>query len=118
MKRITKKAIKEAPKYMLFIDWKTEHRPTYKAFDYILMNSKNLIEAMNEAEAHIDETVYLVKVLEKTEEVDELGIIYSAVLANRKNGWHTNDLDHSEGKFEAAYNPNWSFDPCTFHSAS
>lgn len=121
--KITKKAIKKAPEYMLVIDWKAEKREQMLApFTYKLMNAADVFEAMNEAERHIDDTVYLVKLLKKTGKIDNeekpeeaLGIIYSAVLCNRKNGWHTNDYDHSEGRFEATYNPTWIYSPITFY---
>jgi len=121
--KITKKAIKEAPEYMLVIDWKAEKRTEMNdPFTYKLLNATNVFEAMNEAEKEIDETVYLVKLLQKTGEIDKedgeeatLGIIYSAVLCNRTNGWHTNDYDHGEGRFEATYNPNWSWLPISFY---
>ena len=121
--KITKKAIKEAPEYILVIDWKAEKRKPYSdPFTYKLLSAKNIFEAMNEAEKKIDDTVYLVKLLQKTSKIDNeeqpdesLGIIYSAVLCNRKNGWHTNDYDHGEGRFEATYNPTWNYSPITFY---
>lgn len=119
MAKITKKAIKEAPKYMVVIDWKALCR---EPFHYELLKAETVYEAMNEAESFMDETVYLIKLLEKTDRIDEeegaensLGIIYNAVLTNRHNGWHVNDYAHSERKFEAAYNPNWSFSPISFY---
>ena len=122
--KITKKAIKEAAEFILVIDWKAEKRDALSApFTYLLMDAKTIPEAMSEAEKHIDDTVYLVKLLEKTGELDSeeienggsLGIIYKAILANRKNGWHCNDYDHCEGRFEVAYNPTWRYDPITFY---
>ena len=122
--KITKKAIKEAAEFILVIDWKAEKRESMsEPFTYLLLDAKTIPEAMNEAEKRIDDTVYLVKLLQKTGELEDeeieagysLGIIYKAILANRKYGWHTNDYSHSEGRFEVTYNPNWSFDPITFY---
>ena len=123
MAKITKKAIKEAPKFMVVVDWKMEKREaSCEPFHYELLKAETVYEAMNEAESFMNETVYLIKLLEKTDRIDEedgaensLGIIYSAVLTNRHNGWHVNDHAHSEGKFEAAYNPNWSISPISFY---
>lgn len=92
-------------------------------FTYKILTACTIPEAMDEAEKEIDETVYLVKLLQKTGDLDHdeydpnlsMGIIYSAVLCNRKNGWHTNNYNHSEGRFEVTYNPNWSFDPITYY---
>lgn len=121
--KITKKAIKEAPEFMMVIDWKAEKRDAMgEPFTYKMMKAADVFEAMNEAERHIDDTVYLIKILKKTGALDNdgkpeecLGIIYSAVLCNRKNGWHTNDHKHSEGRFEATYNPTWLYSPITFY---
>lgn len=118
MKQITKKAIKEAPEFMIVVDNKAEYKGN-APFDYEMMEAKTVIEAMTEAEDYIDNATYLVKILQKTGEVDPegLGIIYSAILCNRTNGWHTNDTKHSETEFEATYNPNWSFDPISYYCA-
>lgn len=121
--KITKKAIKEAPEFMLVIDWKAEKRKEMlDPFTYKLLNATNVFEAMDEAEQVIDDTVYLVKLLQKTGKIDNeeqpeesLGIIYSAVLCNRTNGWHTNNYAHGEGRFEATYNPTWNYSPITFY---
>ena len=122
--KITKKAIKEAPRYMLVIDWKAEKRQAmpYEPFHYELLNASSIFEAMNEAEAKLDDTVYLMKLLENTGDIDReegeentAGIIYHAVMTNRHNGWHCNDYSHGEGRFEATYNPLWNFSPITFY---
>lgn len=122
--KITKKAIKEAPEYMVMIDWKAEKRNDhpYEPFGYKLLNAANIFEAMEEAEDLIDETVYLVKLLQKTGEIDmengendSLGIIYKAVMVNRTNGWHTNSYKHGEGRTETTYNPNWGISPISFY---
>lgn len=116
--KITKKAIKEAPRYMVVIDWKSGKRPTYKAFDYKLLDAADILTAMDEAETYYTEDVYMIYLLEKTSHTTELGILYGSVLCSRQAGnYHKADSAHSEGGFWATYNPCWNYDPITFHGA-
>lgn len=118
MKQITKKAIKEAPHYMVVIDWKADKRPLYKAFDYKLLDAVDVLAAMDEAETFFTDDVYMIYVLEKTSDTTDMGILYGSVLCSRQVGnYHKADAAHSEGGFWATYNPEWNFDPCCFHGA-
>lgn len=88
MKKLTKKAIKEAAIYMAQIDWKTSCRDT---LDFVPLKAQNLIEAMNEASERFDENVYMLSILEKTGEmVDDNGLKYEEILRSRTVGrWLT-----------------------------
>lgn len=93
MKKLTKKAIKEAANYMVMIDWKTNYR---SALDTEVLEAKTLIEAMDEATEYGNENTYLLAILEKGEAVEideETGveyIPYREVLRSRSEGnWRT-----------------------------
>lgn len=100
MKKLTKKAIAAAPKYMVSIDWKASYRNT---IDRQMLNANNIFEAMKEAEELHDENVYLIRILEKTEEVQENEfLVYEDRLTSRSRGnWHLTDAAHSEHLFPA-----------------
>lgn len=68
--KITKKAIKEAPEFILGIDYKA----TYKAMtiELVPLSTSNLAEAMEEANQYWDdETVWCLQIYAKTEEIDD-----------------------------------------------
>lgn len=117
MKKITKKEIKEAPKYMLFFDFKAS---APESMTQEMLTADNLIEAMDEAAGQWSEEVYLMKILEKTDELasgeDEgLGIIYTDKITSRQpHNWHPSNLKNSESTWRYAYNPQWSVFPITY----
>lgn len=103
MKNITKKQVKESTNYIAMIDWRNSMHLSYMPL------SNSLIESLEMADEMMDDKVYLIKILEKTNDVDkEIGIIYNAVMCNRHNGWHVNNAVHSESECKVAFNPNWS----------
>lgn len=108
MKKLTKKAIAAAPKYMVSIDWKTSYRNT---IDRQMLNASNIFEAMKEAESLHDENVYLIQILEKTEEVQENEfLVYENRMTSRSRGnWHLTDHEHSEHPFPALYHVECGF---------
>lgn len=92
MKKLTKKAVKEAATYMVQIDWKASYRDT---LDVEVLDAKTLIDAMNEASDLFDENVYMLSILEKTGVViDDNGLAYEEVLRSRSAGsWLTVQQD-------------------------
>lgn len=108
MKKITKKAIAAAPKYMVSIDWKASYRNT---IDRQMLNANSIFEAMKEAESLYDENVYLIRILEKTEEVQENEfLVYEDRMTSRSRGnWHLTDAEHSEHLFPALYHVEHGF---------
>ena len=102
MKKLTKKAIATAPKYMISIDWRASYRNT---IDRQMLNADNIFEAMQEAEKLHDENVYLLRILEKTDEVQENEfLVYEDKLTSRSRGnGHLTDAAHNEHLFPALY---------------
>lgn len=116
MKIITKKEIKESPKYMVVIDWKAGKAPSGECFGYKMLDSSDILTAMEKAEAYFTEDTYMIYLLEKTEDTTELGILYSAVLASRTKGdFHRANYAHREQGFWATYNPNWVHAAISYH---
>lgn len=118
MMNITKKAIREAPKYMLVIDYKNGKASDYGCFDYKLLAAKDILTVMGEAESYFDETVYMTYILEKTEGLTDFGILYGSVLTSRTKGsYHKANEAHDESEFWATYNPTWADGySITYHS--
>ena len=90
MKKLTKKAIKEAANYMIQIDWKANYR---NALEAEVLEAKTLVEAMNEASKRFDENVYMLSILEKTGAITGdggPGLVYEEILRSRTAGrWMT-----------------------------
>lgn len=118
--KITKKAIKEAPKYIMCLDPKACGADNVAGFDkalgaelyYRTMAATNMLDAMTEAESYFNDTTYLITIAGKTERVsDEAeGIIYKEILTTRSgHNWHRCDSAHSETPFEIAYNLEYKF---------
>ena len=95
---ITKKDIKEAPSFIVMIDYKLNMNVGYE-----ILAASNMVEAMTEAESYLADDVYLVKLLAKTENTNGYGILYYDQLTNRKYGWHGSDSAHSEGPWDCEY---------------
>ena len=109
MAKITKNDINGAPKYMLVIDYKNDKTSDYGCFDYKLLAAKDILTAMDEAESYFDETVYMTYILEKTEGLTDLGILYGSVLTSRTKGsYHRANEAHDEFEFWATHNPTWA----------
>lgn len=106
--KITKKAIATAPKYMIAIDWKAAYRNT---IDCQTIEAGNITEAMQIAEKHFDENVYLIHLLEKTGEThDNEFLVYESKLTSRSaNSWHITDAEHSECPCKADYHVELGF---------
>ena len=94
-------------KYVLYIDYKADYTAQgNKSEEYITMEAKDLLEAIEEADKKFDkETMYLVRIMEKTGDVKKMDSgwksqRYTAILCNRFNGWHRNTEEYSEGKHQ------------------
>ena len=118
--KTTKKAINEAPKYIIMLDpeecgannadgfYKTLGAELY----YKTLTANNIIEAMTEAESYFNETTYLINIAEKTGEViSELeSIVYKDVLTTRNgSNWHICDYRHCEVPHNTAYNLQYKY---------
>lgn len=111
-KKITRTDVRKAPEYMVLVDYMTTNTPKYYPFRYELLNATDILTAMDEAEAYHDDTVYLIKLMKKTDEVTESGIVYSAILTSRSKGnFHRTDSKHCESGCEATYHPHWDWMP-------
>lgn len=88
MKKLTKKAIKEAANYMVMIDWKAAYR---NDLSYEALTAETTIEAMDEASELFNDNVYLLAIFEKTgETTDDNGLLYKEILSGRTaNRWQT-----------------------------
>ena len=84
--------------YAVLIDRKASygHDP-YQPF---MVDAKDVITAMNIAETYMDETVFLVKVLEKSSGTSTAdgykAVEFREVMVNRGRGWHSADKNHGE----------------------
>lgn len=120
--KLTKKAIKEAPEYIIMLDPKAcgasekSKNGFYKRLGCELyfkaLSANTIIEAMKEAESYFDDTTYLITLSEKTGEVDteSESIIYKDILTTRANSnWHICDREHSERPCFTNYNPEFKF---------
>ena len=104
MKKLTKKEIASQANFILVIDRKTEFTKSYEPIEVIKLESCGIIEAMYEAETYINDTVYLINISEKTNEViDNKIVVYNDILTNRGNGWHACDNDHCEQPYKYGY---------------
>lgn len=118
--KITKKAIKEAPQYIMTLDPKAcganNVEGFYKAlgaeYYYKTLTATNILEAMAEAESYYNETTYLITIAEKTgaADTDTDGVIYREILTTRgDHNWHVCDKAHSETPALIAYNHEYKF---------
>ena len=77
-----------------------DYRAGKGALKAVELKAKDMIEAMNEAENLIDESVYMIQLAKRIGNVvkTDYGKDYHflTVLCNRGNGWHANDDKHGE----------------------
>lgn len=104
MKKLTKEAIASQARFIIIIDRKIG------LLEAIKLESRGIFEAMYEAEKYIDDTVYLINIAEKTNEVinNEM-IVYNEILTNRGTGWHACDNDHCEQQYKHGYNVEFNY---------
>lgn len=110
MKKLTKKAIAAAPKYILAIDYKASYRPM--TIEYEIIEAADILEAMQIADRFFNEdTVYLLNIMEKTGEVKENEFLeYKDKLTSRNRGdWHLTDAEHSEQPYTKWYHAEYHF---------
>lgn len=123
MKKLTKKMISEAPKFMIAIDYLTSSPNYNRSWHKVALTAENMMDAMDETETYFKEDVYMIHILQKsgTEQVeyDLTCITYDAILATRyKGAFHRHDDRHGENEnMRFGYNPLWSsnFDTATFY---
>ena len=87
--------------FMVAVDYLTgkgaEHglRP-WQSWQTVALKATNVFEAMDEAEDFNNEGVYMLHLCQKLRQDGDWNIIYKAVLAHRKAGWHTQSYKHYE----------------------
>ena len=108
MKKLTRKAIATAPKYLVAFDWKANYRDL---IDFEPIEAETILEAMQIADKTFDENVYLLAILEKTDEIVENEfIVYEDKLTSRNHGnWHLSDAEHGEVPFQGLYQAEHGF---------
>ena len=72
-------------KYIVIIDHHNMLQP-------VRLKARTIYEAMDEAEANMDDDVYMMTIAES----NDRGQHFVEKLANRRNGWHTCSRKHSE----------------------
>ena len=108
--KMDNKAIENLVRFILIINRKTEYSNLYEPIEVIKLESCGIIEAMYESEKYIDDTVYLINIAEKTNEVinNEM-IVYKEILTNKGTGWHACDKDHGEQQYKHGYNVEFNY---------
>ncbi len=103
--RITKKAIKEAPKFAIGIDYKASYKPL--TIETRLIEAADIYEAMAKADELFDEeTVWCLNLYEKTDRVKDDSILYDERLqSDSQTRWH---LVHRD-EFHIGYNLEGNF---------
>lgn len=103
--KITKKAIKEAPKFAIGIDYKASYKPL--TIETKLIEANDIYEAIEKANELFDEeTVWCLNLYEKSGEVKDECIMYDEKMqSDRKESWH---LIHRD-EFHVGYNPEWDY---------
>lgn len=87
--------------FAVLVDYRADYSEG-KKYSPVLIEAENIIEAMAVAEKQIDETVYLVKVLERKAGIEKADgcrkIKFEEVLVNRGHGWIIADPKHYENQ--------------------
>lgn len=112
--KITKKAINEAPKYIIMLDplaCGANNTDGFYRFGFDLyfktLTANTVIEAMAEAERYFNETTLAITIAEKTGEInsDTEGIVYKDILTTRGGKlWQICDDEHFELPYYTSYN--------------
>ena len=92
MKKLTKETIASQARFIIIIDRKIG------LLEVIKLESRGIFESMYEAEKYIDDTVYLINIAEKTNEVinNEM-IVYNEILTNSGKGWRACEQQYKHG---------------------
>lgn len=92
--------------YVLYIDYRVNHKPPY---EYLLMDAENLQEAIVEADKiHNVDTMYLVRLMEKSGKVEkvESGLkaqTYKAMMEKRSTKWAKMETSHEVNRYMSKY---------------
>ncbi len=109
-KKAMKEAIKNAPKFFAYIDYKAA---SGKSLDYVALKAQDIISAMDEAEALKTSDVYLMRIAESTGNVtEESELVYIDKLCTRSCNWYHSDAAH--GETTCTHNYNLEYDYITF----
>ena len=108
MKKLSKKAVAAAPKYMVAIDWNASYS---SSIDHKMIEANNIFEAMQIADKLFNENVYLLAIMEKTGEIVENEfVVYADKLTSRTpSNWHLSDAEHGEVPFQSIYHVEHGF---------
>lgn len=106
---LTKKVIESQSRFILLIVRKKQFTKPCEPF-VVKLKASGIIEAMIEAENYIDDTVYLVNIAEKTDEITEgQMLIYNEILKNKGNGWYDCNSKHYEQPYKHGYSVEFDF---------
>lgn len=99
-----KKSFRIAPEFIAFIDYKANY---LLPFHYAKLDANEMLDAMDETETMFHDSVYMIVLLKKTNELHEGGLIYRGCLATRDGcTWHRNDRTHNEIEWIIRYDEN------------
>lgn len=92
--------------YVLYIDYKCEYKPMTS--EYREMVAETLMDAVIEADAIHDQTMYLIKIMEKTGRVEKVasGVKsreYMAIMEKRSIRWTKAETVHRVKQFMTKY---------------
>lgn len=100
-KKAIKEALKAAPKFIVYIDYKAA---SGKGTEIKALSASDILSAMDEAELLRDFDVYLMRIAENTGEVNEYNkLIYIDRLCTRSANWYHNNPAHGESVCEYSY---------------
>ena len=100
VKEVTIKGDKEMKKEFAVL---VDHKAVYSNNEHyvpVMIEANDIVEAMTSAEKYMDETVYLIKILERKSGIEKAEgckkIKFEEILVNRGHGWKKADAHHSE----------------------
>lgn len=94
-------------KYIIYIDYRVDYKPM--TCEYRPLNAKNIAEAVIEADTiHNSETMYLVKIMEKTGKLEKVesdikAQTYTAIMEKRSTKWAAAEHEHKAKHFMAKF---------------
>lgn len=101
-------------KFVLCIDYKAA---TNKGLEYMVMDAKNELEAIAEADSKWNDEIYMMQIMKQDGKVDRTNdwrvTKYTAILARRSHGWHLNNKENSEADHSVHHyipkDPRWAW---------
>ena len=85
--------------FAVLVDHKSEFSKN-ENYRPVMIEANDILDAMDAAEKFMDETVYLIKILERKTGVEKFGgykrVQFEEILVNRGHGWKKADVQHYE----------------------